>query len=573
MSVFFNGRLLITPTSASVVDDSALANRNLSVGNNVAFIGSSLGGKPNTVLTFGSPSEARAALVSGELLDAVVKAFDPSAQTNAPATVTAIRVNPATQAALSLLDATPTAVINLVSTDYGAYNNQIKVKIESGTNAGKKITTQFGNSYFSADDVARNAFSIQYTGGQATATMSIGGTSLTLQAPTGTTVATIDLTVYSTIQQLVDKINTVSGFLGAAVLDGNGAKPALNGLDYVTNQDVRTASYTATANLQAVVDWFNGLGEGYVTATRVAGVGKVPANIAWTYLSGASDGTTTTTEWSNAFATLQSADVQWVTPLTGNSAIHAMADSHVAYMSTVGKQERRAICGMVSGSTDAAAITAAKAINSDRTSLVHLGYYDYDASGTLVLYPPYMLASLIAAAFAGVNPGTALTNKTLKVRGLERKLRNPTDTDVLIEGGVLCVEDTSTGYKVVKSISTWLTNDNYNRVEQSTGWALDYVVRNVRQALDVLRGEKISPLLLSRAVSLAKSQLDELARPEPAGPGVIVGDADNPAYINVRATAAGDVVRLEFQCSPAIPANYILTTVYAVPYSGTATAS
>lgn len=570
MSVFFAGRLLITPTSASVVDDSALANRNLSVGNNVAFVGASVGGQPNVPLRFGSPSEARAVLRSGELLDAVIKAFDPSAQTSAPSTVTAVRVNPATQATLTLQDTTPAAVINLTSTDYGAYNNQIKVKVEAGTTKGKKLTTQFGNDYFSADNVSRDAFSIQYAGGQASATMTVSGSTVVLHAPTGTAVATIDLAVYPTIQQLVDKINTVTGFT-AAVLDGNGQKPALDGLDYVTAQDVRTALYTATADLQAIVDWLNGAGEGFVTAARVAGVGKVPANIAWTYLSGATDGTITNTEWSNAFAVLQGSDVQWVTPLSSNGAIHAMADSHVAYMSSVGKQERRAICGTASGTADAAAMTAAKALNSDRTSLVHLGYYDYNAAGNLVLYPPYMLAAMIAAAFSGVNPGTALTNKTLKVRGLERRLRNPTDTDVLIEGGVLCVEETPQGYKVVKSISTWLVNDNYNRVEQSTGWALDFVVRNVRQALDVLRGEKISPLLLARAVSLARSQLDELARPEPSGPGVIVGDAENPAYRSVQATADGDVIRVEFQCSPAIPANYVLTTVYAVPYSGTAT--
>lgn len=83
-----------------------------------------------------------------------------------------------------------------------------------------------------------------------------------------------------------------------------------------------------------------------------------------------------------------------------------------------------------------------------------------------------------------------MTNKALKVRGLERKLRNPTDTDRLITGGVLCVEDVATGFKVVQSISTWLINDNYNRVEQSVGVALDFTARNVRNALDVLRGER-----------------------------------------------------------------------------------
>lgn len=572
MSVFFNGRLLISPTSASVIDDSAMANKNLTVGNIVALVGRSVGGKPNTALRFGSPSEARAMLRDGELLTAVLKAFDPSAQTGSPTTVVAVRVNPATQASLALVDATPVTVINLVSTDYGLYTNQIKVKVEAGTTAGKKLTTQFGNDYYTADNVSRNAFKVRYSGAQASARMSVTGTTVTLEAPNSTVVATIDLNTYDTVQELVDRINVVTGFT-ASVQDGNGNTPALNGLDYVSNQDVKTADYIATAHLQAIVDWFNSQGEGFITATRAAGVGTLPANIAFTYLAGGSDGTVTNTEWSNTFTTLQAEDVQWVVPISSDPAIHAMADTHCAFMSTAGKMERRAIVGAPLSTTDSAAITLAKAINSDRTSLVHLGFYDYDLNGNLTLFPPYILAALLAGAFSGVNPGTALTNKTIKARGLERKLRNPTDTDVLINGGVLCVEDTPSGYKVVKSITTWLTNDNYNRVEVSTGVALDFTARNVREALDVLRGEKGNSILLSRAVSIAESTLRELSRAEPEGPGVLAGDATNPPYKGITAKLEGDVVRVDFQCSPVIPANYILTTIYAVPYSGTATAA
>lgn len=572
MSVFFNGRLWTSPATMSVVNDSAMNNQNLTVGNVVALIGRSAGGAPNTVLRFGSPDQAVAALRDGELLTAVLKAFDPSAQTNGPSEVVAVRVNPAVQAALVLSDASAAPAVNLSSTDYGLYTNQIKAKVEAGTTTGLKLTTQFGQDYYSEDNVARNAFSVLYGGAAVTSTMTINGTTLTLQAPSGTTVATIDLASFPTVQQVVDRINSTADFT-AAVLDGNGTKATLNALDYVTAVDVKTATYTALANLQAVVDWFNGLGEGFITATRATGAGKVPAAIGFTYLAGGSDGTVTNTEWSNAYSTLQTADVQWVVPISSDPSIHAMNDSHCAFASNIMRMERRGIVGMPTGSTDAAAIAAAKALNSDRTSLVHLGFYDYNAAGTLTLFPPYILAGLLAGAFSGVNPGTALTNKTIKVRGLERNLRNPTDTDQLINGGVLAVENTNAGFKVVKSISTWLVNDNYNRVEVSTGVAVDFVARNVRNALDVLRGEKGTPIALSRAVSIADSTLRELARPEPQGPGVIVGDAASPAYRNIVATLEGDVLRVSFECSPVISINYIPVTIFAVPYSGSATAA
>ncbi|WP_443698655.1 hypothetical protein, partial [Pseudomonas sp.] len=153
-----------------------------------------------------------------------------------------------------------------------------------------------------------------------------------------------------------------------------------------------------------------------------------------------------------------------------------------------------------------------------------------------------------------------------------RDLLNPTDTDILIRAGVLCVENTDEGYKVVKSISTWLVNDNYNRVEQSTGFALDYTARSVRKALDVLRGQKGNPLVLARAISITESTLKELAKPEPQGPGVLAGDAANPAYKNITASLNGDVLRTDYECSPVIPVNFVLNTIYATPFSGSASA-
>jgi hypothetical protein len=73
-------------------------------------------------------------------------------------------------------------------------------------------------------------------------------------------------------------------------------------------------------------------------------------------------------------------------------------------------------------------------------------------------------------------------------------------------------------------------------------------------------------------VSITESALRELARPEPQGPGVIVGDENSPAYRNIKAFIEGDVTRIQFECSPVIPNNYNLVTIFALPYSGAAAA-
>lgn len=569
MPVFFNGRLWVSPATMSVVDDSAMFNKNASVGNVLAIIGKADGGKPFTALRFGSAQEARAVLRGGEGLKAVEKAFDPSSETFGPSEVVFVRVNPATQAALTIKDAANAGVIDLLTDGYGKFANNVKVKIESASVAGKKLTTQFGNDYYSADNVARNAFSVSYAGSETAATVTVEPTKVTLVAGSATT--EIDLNDFATVGQLVDRINATAGF-SAAVLDGNSEKAALNGLDSAVALDVKAGSKTVTGHLQAIVDWLNSTGEGFITATRKSNVGTVPANLPFTYLTGGSDGVTTNAEWQSGFEALQTIDVQWVVPVSSSPSIHAMTDSHVAYMSNIARMERRAIVGAGTGMTEIGAVEAAKALNSDRTSYTHLGIYDYDDAGKLVLYPAYIAAALLAGAFSGVNPGTALTNRTLKIRGLERKLRNPTDTDVLINGGVLAIEDTPRGYKCVKSITTWLANANYNRVEVSVGVALDFVSRNVRNVLDDLRGRKGTPAILSEAVSRVDSILRTLAQPEPMGPGVIVGDKINPAYKSITASLEGDVLRVEFQCSPVIPVNYIPVVIHAVPYSGSASA-
>lgn len=578
MAVFFDGRLLISPVTASVVNDYAMRNQNLSVGNTVALLGSCTGGQPKTGLEFGSPQEAQRTLGSGELLDAVLAAFNPSGEinrssteTNGPSKVVAIRINPAVQATGVLKDASDNNVINLTSVGYGLAENRVRVKIDAGTLTGLRPTVQRSDAYFTIDNLTRNAFTLQYTGSEASAVVSITGTTVVLQAPTGTTVANIDLTDYDVIQDLVDRINLVPDFT-AVVGDGNYSRAALNGLDYVTNVNVKTAEpVTLKADLQALVDWFNGAQQDFVRAERIAGAGKLPAVMtAFKFLTGGSDGVTTGTDWSDAFSVLQQIDAQWVCPISPEGAIHAMADAHCKFMSAIGRSERRAIVGMGEATTDLAAIAAAKSLNSDRTSLVHIGHYNYDAAGKLKLYPAYMSAALVAGAFAGISPGTPLTNKSIRVQGLERNLRNPIDTDVLINGGVLCLESTAQGYKIVKSISTWLVNDNYNRVEQSCGVALDYVNRSVREALDLLRGSKGNQLTISRAISITQSTLNLLAQSEPQGPGVLAGTKVNPAYRNIRANLTGDVLSVEFECSPVIPLNYVLVTIYATPFSGSA---
>lgn len=566
---FFGGRLHTTPIAVSEVDDTRMSPRNPAVGNNLAILGIADAGEPNKALAFSTPRDAARVLRKGELLTGVRKGFSPSAATGGPAKVFAIRVGKPTRSTLTLKDGatTPADSIVLTSEPFGLYANQIRVSVENGSLSGKRLTTREGNTYYTADNVGRGAFTVRYSGAEATATIDVTNTQVVLTA--GATIATLPLASAPTVQQLVDQINARPGFTAAAV-PGSAFHPTVAALDGYTAQDVKTAVFTVRADLAACIDWFNSSAELLVTAARASGATRPPANTPLTFLAGATAPAVVLQDWLDAIDVLTALDVQHIVALSPSEAVHSALDAHCLFMSDAGRKERRAYHGPALGLTVDQVSLLPKALNSDRSALVWPGHYDTDLdTGLRVLLPPYMTAVHIAGGFSGQNPGNAMTNKAIGVKGLEYDPSFPAETDTLIDAGVLTFENTPRGYVVARSISTWLQNDNYNRVEISCGIATDYVVRAVREALQPLVGNKASPQILGLAAQITEATLKALARPEPGGPGVIVGDQNSPAYQNILCEIDGDILYVSFECSPVIPLNFVGLSVSVVPYRGT----
>jgi hypothetical protein len=383
---------------------------------------------------------------------------------------------------------------------------------------------------------------------------------------------TIDLIDTPTFQHLVDKINTLPGWTATLSL-GSALFTAHRGLDGMIQLDAKTADLQVTADLQAAIDHFNSNAEGFVTAVRPLNATLPPDDyVGSKYMSGALGLAPDTADWIGALDVLTNEDVQWVVPLSASVAVHLATDAHCGFMSDAGRKERRCLVGPGLGLNVEQVKLLPHAIGSDRCALVWPGHYDADRiTGKRTLQPPYMTAALVGGGFAGLNPGNAMTNKVVRAAGLEVNPSFPADTDTLIMNGVCTMENTPRGIKVCRSVSTWLANDNYNRVEVSCGAATDYMVRAVREALEPLVGGKQDPRMLARAAAITEATLRELQRPEPAGPAVIVGDKNSPAYRNIQCEIDADILRVSFEASPVIPLNFIGITVSVVPYRGTLT--
>ncbi len=572
MSVFFNGRLLTTPTVETIVNDGGLNPQNATVGNNLALLGLCQGGIPKQATVIRNIAHARQLLRGGELLWAVEKSFASSVDVAAPGSIYAVRVNPATQSTKTLQGGTPLAnVLVLKSTDYGAHTNGIQVKIEAGSVKGLKVTTQQnttnqGTTFYTQDNLARDAFTIRYTGAETTATVTVTEGTVVLVA--GAITTTIQLTDFPTVQRLIERLANEIGWT-ATINPGVETTAALRGLDGLIAVDAKAANLIVTANLQVIIDWINSAAEDLVTAERPTGALKPPAVTDFVYLTGAIDGVSTNSDWAACFDALQSQDVQWIAPLSETPAVWGMADSHCHFMSNMGRKERRCFVGAGSGLDFEQAAANAVSLNSDRTSYVYPAFYDYNAYGQLVMMPAYLLAGMCAAAFASMTPGEPLTNKSLRIAGLEMPVAAPLDTDYLIRNGVFSVyQNHRGGFRVAKSISTWRTNDNHNRVEVSTGVALDYTVRSVRERLESFIGKKVTQLSIASIVEATASVLRLLTQQPPFGLGLLAGDNNNPSFRNLSAEIRGDVVTVQFECSPVVPINYILISIYANAYTG-----
>lgn len=104
--VFFNGQFLIQPQTAVYVDDSQLANLGPQAPQVLSIVGPSTAGDAQQVVTITDPTQARRVYRSGDLLDAILLAFAPSAQTGGATTIKAVRVNSAIQSKAKIFDNT-----------------------------------------------------------------------------------------------------------------------------------------------------------------------------------------------------------------------------------------------------------------------------------------------------------------------------------------------------------------------------------------------------------------------------------------------------------------------------------
>lgn len=298
------------------------------------------------------------------------------------------------------------------------------------------------------------------------------------------------------------------------------------------------------------------------------------------YMSGAIRGTSTNTNWQNAFDTLLRVRAVSVVPLISEdlaaqgygstatfASVAAQLAQHVSLARGVEKTERGGYIGMKG--TKAQYIAQLNSLNDMDVSVTNQYLTVLNASGNLVQLDPWASAVAAAGMRAGMpEVGEPLTHKYLKTTTLYQDPSwdpaSRTDANLLIQNGALFAEYIAgKGIRWVRDLTSYIQDDNLAYAEGSVRDVVRYTAYGLRTLLeDRFTGVKASPANATSIKEAAANYL-ELLR----GQNIIVDSTDSTgklvhAFHNLRVTISGDIARIRVEIFPAVGINFQLTEIF-----------
>lgn len=321
---------------------------------------------------------------------------------------------------------------------------------------------------------------------------------------------------------------------------------------------------TAAAAVAAINNGISGQRGPSVYVTAVAGADTTaPVNLVFTPLASGVEGTTTSTQWTNAFNALQTEDVDIIVPISQDQTVAAQVKSHCETQS--GLKFRKERIGFV-GSSPAFATNAlyladlqtnALALASSRVALVAPGFRRPNAAGVTTLYGPEYMACAIGGIVAGQQVGESPTFKFIKAVGIDFGFTY-SDLESLVLYGVTAVQFVrDQGFRINQGIMTYQTDANPMFREISVRRVGDYLMKTIRTRLEreFVGGRGDSATLRAMGERII-STLNEM-----------VQDRVITAYRDVAISVQSSVARVSFEFSPVEPIDFIQITGYAKPGS------
>ena len=494
-------------------DDSALSNSASDSQKNIFMIGSAADGDPTKVYTLKTLSQAKGTFGSGDLVNAMELAWDPSndSLTNG-GTIYAMRAEDATQASLTK------GALYFVSKVFGDNANKVGITLDDDVITGApRITVTYDPSNYSR--VYTNIgsmFTLSYKGTAAAAGYSVekgaDGYASKFTLATGSSISALvevksfDLSSqsYQTMADLLQGISAVSGFSAGVVGSTVVETKYLDVVDPAV--DCKTAPVTVTAKVgdavhalrydsyvtlsvapsSATTSVVTGTTTSSATVTANPDALEFPDPFEETFLTGGSTGTVPVS-WADKFKNVVGNDAYYIVALTDQENIHAELKAFLDEESDLGYNYRGFVGGGFNEEPEEM-ISRQISLKDERINLVGQSGYYANLSGASVHIPAYLMAAYAAGVASSLQIGGALTNKYISLVSLDQELTGD-QLDTLNSNGVISIEkvvnrNATGGYRFVQDVTTYNSSNEPVKSRLSLGELTDFLFDDLRLYLE-----------------------------------------------------------------------------------------
>ena len=493
------------PHARIISDTTAITGTSSGSEKPLMLLGSAQGGKPDTVYEVTNMIQAREIFRGGELVDAMELAWNPSSASFQAGKILAMRVDGATPATITKDG------LKLTSKLYGVEANEIQVSLTKDYKGARRFTVSKGSETatydnvgeiftVTADDKATTKIAILGTAGKATSLTITLGEAQPLSF-------TLGENGISDTYTLVNTLNTIDG-IRATIAYGGDKNVSTALLDPIAEKAVGEG-VTVTS---VYGDLENQLSYNNLIEVTSVNHGTPLKDFAVTNLAGAQDGVIPTS-WANQIAKFANEGGYYMVPLTPERAIHAEARAFVTERNNEG-EPMRAIVGGAYDETPAEAMARARALKSDRVSVVGFSAKRTMDDGRQLQLPAYMMSAQVAGFASGLPVGESVTFKHFAINELS-SLYDGNIHDTLNNNGVIMANfvrnRNDSHFRIEEDITTYMDRDNFIKNSNANGEAHDFLVSELRVNLEEnfigrRQGNTMPNLIKSHVVSFLEQK-------------------------------------------------------------------
>ena len=254
---------------------------------------------------------------------------------------------------------------------------------------------------------------------------------------------------------------------------------------------------------------------------------------------------------------IEDSDIQIVVPFSSDIDILTKVKEHLPLAARAGR-ERNAWMGTTSAQT--LADVRANFVNKMNDRNIAIVAQDIKVTrpdGRTAQLGPQYLALMLAAMQAGTPVGTPLTRKRPGVTDVVTTNWHPNrDAATAIQYGIVNLSYDSQGWRVERSVTSYLTDDNPIYSEVSANESANASVRSLRADLDLRIGERVLSSSRAAIEALVKQNLEQQVR-----------DTAIKAFKDVSVQDLGDTFRVNYTMAAIEPLNFIrvAATVVRIP--------